>query len=286
MRFFQVDVFAEGPYAGNPLAVFPEASELDAAQMQAIALEMNLSETIFITSASDASYSARIFTPAEELPFAGHPTLGAAWTLREMGIVTSSSCTQNTGAGETHVRFDGEMVWLTRTGASKEDLESTQPDARGAIARALGLQEGDVGLEARELGRSGFLRPALADTGLEHLIVPVRNLEALGRARADGAALDRFSHQGAYCFTAVGAGRVRARGLFPNLGIEEDPATGSAAADLGAYLVHRIGAIDLEVDQGVEMGRPSRLHVKAGPDAVEVGGRCVHIFAGELDVLP
>jgi trans-2,3-dihydro-3-hydroxyanthranilate isomerase len=286
--FLQVDVFADGPFRGNPLAVYPQASELDATQMQTIAAEMNLSETAFVTEYGADSYSVRIFTPREELPFAGHPTLGTAWVLRHLGLVTADRVVQRSAAGDTTVTFGDDAVWFQRTGRSSPDLRGTDERIEQKIARAVGLELGDIGLEPRELGRSvNSLHPAVADAGLKHLIVPVRDAPALARCRPVAHLLDDLSEaHGAYCFTALGAGAVRARGFFPSLGIEEDPATGSAAACLGIYLASRIGPIDLDIAQGIEMGRPSRMRIKSGEDTVHVGGSCELIFEGSLKTVP
>lgn len=288
MDFLQVDVFADGPFRGNPLAVFPDASGLDAEQMQTIAAEMNLSETSFVTSSDKDAYSVRIFTPREELPFAGHPTLGTAWVLRHLGRLTAERVTQRSGAGDTEVLFDPKGVWFRRRGQVTADLRNTDPKIEARIAAAVGLELADIGMEPRELGRSvNRLHPAVADAGIKHLIVPVRDAGALERCRPVAHLLEGLSEaHGAYCFTATAAGAARARGFFPALGIEEDAATGSAAACLGAYLAARIGPIDLELQQGLEMGRPSRIHVRAGEDDVQIGGACELIFEASLKTVP
>ena len=286
MRFVQVDVFADSAYRGNPLAVFPDAGSLETAQMQAIASEMNLSETTFVTSHTRDFYEVRIFTPTEELDFAGHPTLGTSWVLRKENLVDTDELTQRSRAGDTRVRLDGDRVWFVRTGSSGQDEDDRHPDYSVLLARGLGLQDGDVGLEARELGRSGHLRPAFADGGLRHLMVPLRNLDALAAVRPNPATLPDVRPGGYYCFTALQAGRFRARGFFPGLGVDEDPATGSAAADLGLYLADRVGPMDAEIVQGVEMGRLSRLLVRAKPGEVYVGGSCHQVLNGTLAELP
>lgn len=288
MDFFQVDVFADGPYRGNPLAVFPDASVLNAEQMQTIAAEMNLSETSFVTACEPDAYSVRIFTPREELPFAGHPTLGTAWVLHRLGRLTAERVVQRSPAGETRVTLGGAAVWFRRSGEVSADLATTHLQIEQKIAAALGLDPSDVGLEPRELGRSlDRLSPALSDAGIKHLIVPLRDAAALARCRPVARLLEDLSEaHGAYCFTATGAGAVRARGFFPSLGIEEDPATGSAAACLGVYLASRVGPIDLEVQQGIEMGRGSRMQIKAGEDEVQIGGRCELIFEASLKTVP
>lgn len=288
MRFLTVSVFHAGdPFrGGNPLAVFPEPADLDTGQMQAIAQTLNLSETTFVSRVDESSYDVRIFTPREELAFAGHPTLGTAWVLRHLGLLTSKNVVQRSPAGETEVTVEGETIWFRRTGTSSPDMDTVKDRAHLLVAKALGLEERDVSLEAYELGRGGVLRPALSDAGLLHFIVPLRDTGALGRVRLDLTRLAELSPFGAYCFTGVAAGRVRARGFFPAVGIEEDPATGSAAACLGVYLADRVGDIEVTIDQGIEMGRPSRISLSAIADSVRVGGRCDLLTSGALERLP
>lgn len=285
MRFLQVDVFAERPFVGNQLAVFPEAGELDRKQMQAIAREMNLSESAFVTKSQSDAYDVRIFTPSEELPFAGHPTIGTTWVLRHLGVLRGNEIIQRSAAGDTTVAVDGDVLWFRRSGEAGRDLEERDSTASRGLAAALGIEERDVGLEARELGRSGMLRPAVADAGVEQLMVPLRNVAVLG-ALSVRPELARFGGTGAYCFTATQAGRVRARGFFPGLGIVEDPATGSAAAALGLYLAARIGDVELEITQGVEIARESKILLRTSGGGAEVGGRCALVFDGTLSALP
>lgn len=286
MEFFQVDVFTEAPFRGNPLAVFPDASALTRSQMQTIASEMNLSETTFVTEATRDTYSMRIFTPFEEMPFAGHPTIGTSWLLRRAGRISGDEFIQRTSAGETTVIRDGDELWFERVATSSQDLVVTEPLSSARIAEALGVGPNDIGLEARELGRSGLLMPGSADAGVQVLLVPLQNAEALSRCRPRADLMSEGAMSNAYCFSATGAGRVIARGFFPGVGILEDPATGSAAAALGAYLARRIGSIDLEIAQGVQLGRPSRILVRAGTERVRVGGHCRLVFSGRLDSLP
>lgn len=288
MRFLTVSVFHAGdPFrGGNPLAVFPDAGDLDPGQMQAIAQTLNLSETTFVTGGDETSYDVRIYTPREELAFAGHPTIGTTWVLRHLGRLTGDSFVQRSRAGETEVTAAGDELHFRRTGKASDDLEAAKDRAHLHVARALRLEERDICLEAYEMGRPGVLRPALSDAGLLHFIVPVRDTDALARVEVDGARLAELSPFGAYCFTAVGAGKVRARGFFPSVGIDEDPATGSAAACLGVYLANRVGDIELTVDQGIEMGRPSRMVVSATAGDVRVGGSCDLLLAGSLENVP
>lgn len=283
MRYLQVDVFTDGGAGGNPLAVFPHAARLEARQMQSMAAELGLSETAFVTSVHENSYDVRIFTPLEELPFAGHPTLGTAWVLRHLGLLGEGDVEQRSGAGTTVVTERRGSLWFERAGTASSDLEETSSSIVEDIALALGLDPGDVGLDARTIGRSGQLRPAVSSAGIEQLMVPVRDIAALDSVIVDEQRLAALTPLGAYCFTGMGAGRLQARGLFGPIGVPEDPATGSAAAGLGLYLAARVGAIQCDVQQGVQMGRPSLLHIDAVPDRVRVGGRCSWGFEGELD---
>lgn len=286
MRFHQVDVFTDTAFRGNPLAVFPDARELDTEQMQRIATEMNLSETTFVTGAGPDSYDVRIFTPGEELPFAGHPTLGTAWVLRDLGLVTEDRLIQRSPAGETRVWLQGDSMWFERPGASPSPFAETHPKLGRVLADAVGLSEDDLVVEARELGRAGRLAPAVAEVGIDILVVPVKDLETLGRCSPSLRAMAELPTDGCYCFTPTGAGRARARGFFPEVGVPEDPATGSACAGLGIYLAERLGAIELTVEQGIEMGRPSKLMLDAEPGLVRIGGGVVKVLEGELAALP
>jgi len=287
MEFWQVDVFAESPFRGNALAVFADAADLSRNQMQVIASEMNLSETTFVTAVSSDEYSVRIFTPRAELPFAGHPTVGTAWVLKQLGELRGSEVLQRSPAGATSVIFDGDRVWFERSGEVFQDLKRDTPQVNDKLAKALGLTAGDIGLEPRELGRStDRLEAAPTDIGIKQLMVPIRDVATLGRCRPIAGLLEAFDGDGVYCFTAAGAGRLRARGFFSDLGIEEDPATGSAAAGLGVYLAARVGPIEAEIAQGVEMGRPSRIYVRADAGVVRIGGRCERVAEGKLVSLP
>ncbi|MGH2753444.1 MAG: PhzF family phenazine biosynthesis protein [Actinomycetota bacterium] len=269
-----ISVFGDDAGGGNPLATFPDGAAMSVDRMQAIAFELGLSETTFVTRCESTSYDVRIFTPREEVPFAGHPTLGTAWALHHLGRLEGDAYTQRSAAGATEVWREEGLMWLRRTGESSEDVHRRRPEVADEIADALGLEPRDVGLEARELGRPGLLRPAFATAGLEHFCVPLRDLDALARVQVRPARLQALSSLGAYCFTAERAGEVRARAFFPGYGIAEDPATGSGAASLGVYLADRVGAISFQIRQGVEMGAASRLFIKATPNDVSVGGRC------------
>lgn len=285
MDFLQIDVFADRPYTGNPLAVFPDAGELTGAQMQAIAREMNLSETTFVTEVGDDSYSMRVFTPAEELPFAGHPTIGTAWTLWHLGKVSGDEIVQTTSAGPTTITVKDDVLSFERSGSADAESPGDLGQDPAAIAGALGLESGEVGLDAGALGGTGPLGPAFSDAAIRTLIVPLRDLGVLERAAPRTDLLGEIA-KGAYCFTAVDDRHLRSRGFFPGFGVLEDPGTGMAAAALGIFLADRVGDVELEVLQGVEMGRPCRMAVAGSGTTVRVGGRCEPIFTGHLDELP
>jgi trans-2,3-dihydro-3-hydroxyanthranilate isomerase len=280
--FVQVDVFSTGPYTGNPLAVFPDAAHLSGEQMQAIASEMNLSETTFVTNVEEDRYDVRIFTPSEELPFAGHPTLGTCWTLRHLKMLTGSEIVQRSAVGETHVVHRGGEVMFERDGKAGDDLADI-----GVLADALGLPEDAIGLDASAAGLGdGLLQPATANAAYDVLLVPVRDRGWLAAISPNAAGLAKVSDMGAYCFTSRTAGELQARGFFPGVGVAEDPATGVAAAGLGIYLASRLGPIKQDVHQGIEMGRPSRIGLEAEEGTVRVSGRCVLVLKGLLEELP
>lgn len=285
MEFLQIDVFADRPYTGNPLAVFPDAAELSSDQMQAIAREMNLSETTFVTEVASDSYSMRVFTPAEELPFAGHPTLGTAWTLRHLGKVTADEVTQTTSVGPTTVTVKDDLVSFERSGSADPESPGELGLDTAAIADALGLERGEVGLDASVLDGSGPLDPGYSDAGIRTLMVPLRDLGVLERATPRADLLGEIA-KGAYCFTVVDRSRLRSRGFFPGFGVPEDPGTGMAAAALGLFLADRVGDLEFDLLQGVEMGRPCRMLVAGAGSTVRVGGRCEPILTGRLERLP
>jgi trans-2,3-dihydro-3-hydroxyanthranilate isomerase len=264
-RYLIVDVFAREPLAGNGLAVFPEPGSVEPGLMQKIAREMNLSETTFVTGTRADGYDVRIFTPSNELPFAGHPTLGTAWVLRHLGILTGQGATQRSAAGETPVTFDGTHAWLERGGSPGTDLEDVDP-----VLAVLGLSTSDVGFDAAALGAaSSPLRPAITDVGVRQLMLPLASpsiVQAL-RAPASNPGID-----GVYCFAPLGPRRVKARFFAPAIGVVEDPATGSAATGLGLYLGARVGEISLQIEQGAEIARPSFISVEAREGSARVGG--------------
>ena len=275
MEFFQVDVFANKPYEGNPTAVFPEAGHLSDEQMQQLAREMNLSESVFVTSIEEDSYDVRIFTPAVELPFAGHPTIGCAWLLSQLGLMTSERFVQRSPVGATSIWKEDDDFWLERKGSV--DAPTTDLDK---LAKLLGLSREYLTLKWDDT----TLAPAVADAGLTQMIVPICDLATLEAIEAPHS-LDPDSYAGAFCFTRTDDG-IRARGFFPDVGIVEDPATGSACAALGLYLGTHIGDVETVVVQGVEIGRHSVINTRTRGDTVSIGGSCRRVLKGMVEALP
>lgn len=284
-RIVWVDVFAPAPLAGNPLAVVLEPDGFDTAGMQALAAELGLSETVFVfpPESPDASARLRIFTPAVELPMAGHPVVGAAWVLHTAGDMGTDGVVE-TGVGPLRVRVSGQVATMMQ--ATPE--AGVEVDA-AEVAAACGV-------------RHDAAPPAPArvwSTGVSQLMLAVDGVETLAAARPDGDALARLGARDGwggvsiYAVTSRSGGRVetRVRHFAPGLGVLEDPATGSAAGALGACLAaagHGEGdALQLVVRQGEEIGRPSEIAVRVSapggvPSRVQVGGRVVPLFQGRL----
>lgn len=271
-----VDVFTEQPLAGNALAVFPEPGTVPPDRMQAIAREMNLSETTFVTGIDGDSYDVRIFTPYAEMPFAGHPTLGTAWSLWRGGALSGTDATQHSAGGATPVRVEGDRVWLRRSGRLGPAIDP------GDIAARIGVEPGAIGMEASIFGARATLEPAVADAGVPVVIVPFADAAALAALvpRADL----HVDADGVYCIAPLANGRVKARFFAPELGVFEDPATGAAAAALGVYVGANAGPASFVIEQGAEIRRPSRLHVEAAADHVRVGGNVVAVAEGVLTI--
>jgi trans-2,3-dihydro-3-hydroxyanthranilate isomerase len=266
--FRLVDVFTDRPLAGNQLCVVPQVVEgLDTVGMQAVAKEIGFSETTFVTEAAGDRYAMRIFTPDAELPFAGHPTLGTAFVLVAEGLI-SSPATQVVAAGEFRVEVELEK----ESARVLQGPPSFAAEVRGreAMARAVGLEESDLHPD---------LMPQVVSTGLPHLMTPAASVDAVVRARPTAEVRDVLEGVGAlalYLFAVTGDGQAKARSLTsPSIGISEDPATGSAAGPLGAYLArHGLAGLPgkLLIHQGEEIGRPSELHVdvRANGDSFDV----------------
>lgn len=290
-RFYQLDVFTTKRFAGNPLAVLTDGDGLSAARMQAIAREMNLSETVFIQrpTSNRALARLRIFTTTRELPLAGHPVIGTWFLLAELGVVPAQEGAvhvwQQTGAGILPVEItfhNGRPLRVTMTQKPARFRAARLP--RATLGRALGLQPGDFVPD---------LPLEYVSTGIFNLMVPLRRRALLGGIRMDMHALWKLiGAQGvlAYCFALGGRGKAYARGMIP-WELVEDPATGSAGGSLGAYLVRHgklAAGARLEITQGVEMGRPSRIEVQVlevrGKLIPRVSGSAVRILEGHIEV--
>ncbi|MBV9279497.1 MAG: PhzF family phenazine biosynthesis protein [Chloroflexi bacterium] len=285
--FILCDVFAARPFAGNPLAVFLDAEEIAETTMASLAKEFGWSEITFVTGGATMP-RVRIWTPGGELPFAGHPTVGTAVVLASTGHIEQGWSTLQLGIGPVAVE-----VALAPLGGRATMTQRT-PDFGRVVEDRVRLAEA-LGLEEEELVPD--LPAQVVSTGLPHFLVPVRSLEALGRARPEPDLLPALTEglgvRWAYVFCTDTPGTAAAaRARLIGVG-GEDPATGSAAGPLGAYLVHygvhRAGAMDVE--QGVEMGRPSRIVVDVPVEGGEIGSVRVagevHIWGrGELVDLP
>lgn len=291
--FVQVDVFTNHVFGGNQLAVFLQPDGLSDAELQAIAREMNLAETTFVfpPTTPDAAARVRIFTPAMELPFAGHPTVGTSWVLARRGWIApnTQSFKLEEGIGLVPVRLEGDTVWMSHRDA---DFGPTETDC-AEIAAALGLSEADL-LPDQPI-RTG-------STGVRFLYVPLVSPEAVDRAIANTRELARVcpgEWMGVFAFAPDGGrgpNRVYSR-MFAGdtLGITEDAATGSGSGPLGAYVAEQ-HVLDLTEPmevvslQGQRMGRPStiriRLDLRDGRATnIQVGGEVVPVLEGELTLL-
>lgn len=300
LRYRVVDVFTQRALEGNALAVFPEAAGVDEELMGRIAREMNLSETVFVqpcergTGRAECAARVRIFTPSKELPFAGHPTVGAAWVLLEEQLVGwgLDRFALEEGVGPVAVRAeygDGgrRLIWLRTPG-----MTFGRRFEAGACAEALGLERGDL-LEAEpQVVSAGnpFLFVAVKDraavdrAGLE--MAGLRRIRASARERAEGETAEDEG-AGVFVFAPVEEGAY-SRMFAPELGIVEDPATGSATGPLAAFMM-RQGMVSAAAgtrfvsEQGTKMGRRSLLHVLVTEDGgVEVGGYVTPVAEGRM----
>jgi trans-2,3-dihydro-3-hydroxyanthranilate isomerase len=298
-RYLHLDVFTARRFGGNQLAVFDDAQGLSPEMMQAIAREMAFSETTFVLPAEDprTDVRMRIFTPAAEMPMAGHPTIGSAFALAHRGRVAPGTRRWTFGLGIGPVPVDLEwssgtlsFAWMTQ----RTPVFGPPVDCVAEVAAAIGLREEEI--------RSTGLPVQAVSCGAPFLLVPIGTRASVDRARPDARALADLSdrpgsaHLGVFLFsTAAGDddADAYARMFAPGLGIPEDPATGSASGPLGSYLVThglvppaRAGAIVSL--QGVRMGRPSRIQIAVDVEAgaiarVRVGGTAVLVGEGALD---
>jgi trans-2,3-dihydro-3-hydroxyanthranilate isomerase len=289
--FFIVDVFAEKKYAGNQLAVFRDAGDLSGEEMQLFAKEMNYSETTFICSEKErkGGYDVRIFTPAEEIPFAGHPTLGTAFVIQQEIIKTPvEKVILNLGVGQIPVALSFSKGAVDDLWMEQKHPEFGQEIDKAVIAKSLNVKETEVDdrFPVQEVS-----------TGLPFMIVPLKTLEAVKRARINrdvffGLIADTNAKAPLlFCPETYNTKNdLNCRVFVDYYGIPEDPATGSANGCLAGYLVkHRYfgeNCINVRVEQGYEIGRPSLLYLKAeeNEDVIDVlvGGKVFKIAEGEF----
>jgi trans-2,3-dihydro-3-hydroxyanthranilate isomerase len=275
-RYVIADVFTDRPLTGNPLAVFTDARGLDDEAMQALARETNLSETVFVLPPEQGGTARiRIFTPRAELPFAGHPTLGAAFVLGlplQRGVIELE-----TGMGTVPVVLERDDRGGISFGRMTQPVPRVEPVEAGPLLAALGVDEEPV------------LPVERYDNGAQHIIVGLGSEAAVVAVVPDFAAVASFGVTGVTVFAGEGA-RWTARAFAPGAGIPEDPATGSMAGPLACHLC-RHGVVawgeEIVISQGAVINRPSTLYARAEGgegliDAVEVGGAAVIVARGEF----
>ena len=276
LRYVVADVFTDTPLAGNPVAVFTDARELETEEMQRLAREMNLSESVFVLPReADGHVRIRIFTPSIELPFAGHPTLGTAFVLAQP--MQLDEIRLETGMGIVTVELEREGTRIV-FGRMVQPVPSWELfGAADALLAAVGVERSELPVE-------------LYDNGVRHVYVAVASEDEVAGLRPDSGALSDLPRVvGINCFSGSGS-HWKTRMFAPGSGVAEDPATGSAAGSLAVHLARhgRIGFGDeIEITQGVEIGRPSTLFARAEGsedriERVEVGGGAVVVARGEF----
>jgi trans-2,3-dihydro-3-hydroxyanthranilate isomerase len=276
-RYVLVDVFTDTPLAGNQLAVFTDARGLEVDRMQALALEMNFSESVFVLpSEGDGHARIRIFTPTAELPFAGHPTLGAAFVLG--APLQLDGIRLETGAGVVPVVLERDGARIV-FGRMEQPIPTVEPfgDREGELLAALGVERSELPVE-------------VYDNGIKHVYVCLGSPDDVAALRPDFGRLSQLDAVvGVNCIAGSGS-RWKTRMFAPGGGVPEDPGTGSAAGPLALHAARhgRIGFGDqIEITQGVEIGRPCTLYARVDGSAerverVEVGGSAVTVAHGEF----
>jgi PhzF family phenazine biosynthesis protein len=269
-RFKQVDVFTDQPFRGNPVAVVIDAEGLDSETMQRIARWTNLSETTFLLKSSVADYRLRIFTPLQELPFAGHPTLGSAHAALESGFVAKKqSLKQECLAGVMDLTVDGAEIFVRGPQPKLAEIDSAR------LACTLGV------------AAKGFLR---VDVGAVWVIAEVSSPDALATTKPDMTALAEASNAldiaGVTLFAASGKSEIHVRSFAPAHAIPEDPVCGTGNLSVAAYLRHtgqleRFGSRYL-ARQGMQLGRAGRVSVRVDSDGIRIGGPSVTCIDGSL----
>jgi trans-2,3-dihydro-3-hydroxyanthranilate isomerase len=272
-RYVVVDVFTDEPLQGNQLAVFTDAREIPESQLQRLARELNLSETTFVYPAeADGHVRVRIFTPAAEVPFAGHPTLGTAFVLA--GPLQLVEIRLETGSGVVPVELEREGARIV-FGRMRQPQPAIEPFPRAdELLAALGVEASELPVE-------------LYDNGIRNVYVTLASREHVAALAPDLGALRALGPIGVNCLAGDG-GRWKTRMFAPGLGVAEDPATGSAAGPLALHLArHRRIAFgdEVEIVQGEEIGRRSVLYATAhAEDDVRVGGAAVVVARGEFQL--
>ena len=274
-RYVTVDVFTDTPLQGNPLAVFTDARAIPEELMQPLARELNLSETVFVLPAeADGHVRIRIFTPATELPFAGHPILGTAFVLGEP--LQLAEIHLETAAGVVPVALEREGAQIV-FGRMSQPIPTWRPYSQVAeLLGALGVDRSGLPIEVYDLGPT-------------HVFVALESAEDVASLAPDVGSLSELPPAGINCFAGEGR-QWKTRNFSPGHGVGEDPATGSAAGPLAVHLARhgRIGFGDeIEISQGAEIGRPSTLYARVEGseeqiDRVEVGGSAVIVARGEF----
>jgi trans-2,3-dihydro-3-hydroxyanthranilate isomerase len=302
LAYHLVDVFTDRPFGGNQLAVFTDGRGLDITTMQALAREMNLSESTFLLPPDNPAnaYRVRIFTPGKELPMAGHPTVGTSFVLARERLISRQGSRANIvleeGVGDIPVSidFDGDrpgMIWMTQP-LPRFERQAEGPEEVARIAQMLSLPVDAVG---------GLVE--VVTTGVPFLFVPIRSLQDIKQIQLRLEMYDdvvtKYGTHEVFVFTPEvenEGSTVHSRMFAPELGIMEDPATGAATGPLGSYLVRhglapapQNGTVRMVSEQGIELGRPSFLHIEIDVDGedirgVRVGGRCVYMGHGEIEL--
>lgn len=278
LAFRIVNVFTRPgePLSGNPLCVFEDGNGLDTQTMQALARQFNLSETTFLLASTRASARVRIFTPSYEMPFAGHPTLGSAFVCRELGVC-SDEATLEMQAGIIPVSAEGARWTLQANKPTNRPCNAS----KAQLASMLGLDEADIAPN-----------PLWVKAGKEQLIVPLKNEAAVRAARPNAAqfpcVVSEDGHSMAYVFAHLGNGRILGRFFFPDgTAILEDPATGSATANLGGWFAATAPgqAQRFEIDQGEYVRRPSKLFLELDTQQrIFVSGDVIQIGRGSIEL--
>ena len=299
-QYYTADVFCDRIFGGNPLAVFPRAEGLNVKQMQQIAKEFNLSETVFVfpPTTPTGTRRLRIFTPAAELPFAGHPTIGTAYILGTIGeialtdAITTIVFEEGVGPIPVKIRAEvGKPVYCELKAAKLPEF-GPEPPSIAELAAMLSLETADL--------LDGENRPQAVSCGVPFLYIPLRDRDALKRAQLNQERwkqlLSNYWASSVYIFCydrELEGSHLRARMFAPAMGLAEDPATGAAATALAGYLGIRDrksdGTLKWVIEQGFEMGRPSILQVEADKEnnqiaEIRVGGTSVSVSEGIMEI--